>query len=100
MKREDLVSNAGAPERDQDTLRDQPAGPKIPAQEPAYDFQFVDHGSIWLLQPLTSEAKEWIKDTSPPEAQFLGEAMVVEHCYVSCVVEAIFDAGLSVIGAP
>jgi hypothetical protein len=45
------------------------------------DFAVENHGSIFLLQPLTPEAQVWIDEFIPEDAQYLGSAVAVEHRY-------------------
>lgn len=50
-----------------------------------------NHGSIWLLRPLDVKAQEWLRETAPDEAQFMGDAMAIERRYVQGVIDA-FEA--------
>lgn len=66
-----------------------------PVSVTSKDFQLEDNGSIWLFRPLTVAAKEFLANTAPEDAQFFGNAMVVEHRYVEGVCDAIDLAGLT-----
>lgn len=52
-----------------------------------------NHGSLWLFRPLDATAREWIHQTAPDDAQFMGDAMAVESRYVEGVQEAFEAAG-------
>jgi hypothetical protein len=61
------------------------------------DFVLENHGSLFLLRPLNSAAKEWTQDHLPvdsPETQFWGEAIVIEPRYVAPIVDGIIGDGL------
>lgn len=60
------------------------------------DFRLTHHGSIALLEPTNKSANQWLRDTAPDDAQFMGSAMAIEPGYVQGVIEAANDAGLSV----
>ncbi len=62
------------------------------------DLAIENHGSIYLVRPMSKAGREWIKSTSPDDAQFMGDAMAVEPRYVAGVVQAASDAGLNVDG--
>ena len=59
----------------------------------AADFLIQNEGSIYLFRPLTTEAREWLDETAPEDAQFFGEALVVEHRYAQHVAEVFQDNG-------
>ncbi len=63
---------------------------------PPADFRVEDHGSIFLLQPLTPAAQSWIDEHIPDDAQRLGSAIVVEHRYIADIVQGIRNDGLAV----
>jgi hypothetical protein len=63
---------------------------------PTPDFRCENHGSIFLLYPLSQSAQSWIKEHLPSDAQWLGNAAVVEHRYVSAILEGILNDGLAV----
>jgi len=61
------------------------------------DFTLENHGSLFLLRPLNSSAKEWMQEHLPvdnPETQFWGDAIVVEPRYVAPIVDGIVGDGL------
>jgi len=55
------------------------------------------HGSLYLLRPLTPEAKLWLIDnvgTPSDEVQWFGGAVVVEPRYVGDILEGLRADGL------
>jgi hypothetical protein len=61
------------------------------------DFKLENHGSLFLLRPLNSVAKDWMDEHLPvdsPETQFCGDAIVIEPRYVAPIVEGIIGDGL------
>lgn len=80
-------------EDDPDSLDPKKEFLRLPKALP--DFRIENHGSILLVRPLTDEAKEWLQNTAPEDAQFMGEAMAVEHRYIDGVVDAARADGLT-----
>jgi hypothetical protein len=63
------------------------------------DFRLENHGSLFLLHPLNSVAKNWMGEHLPmdnPETQFWGDAIVIEPRYVAPIVDGILEDGLVV----
>jgi len=60
------------------------------------DFLVSNHGSIFLLQPLTGAAHDWSADNLPADALRFGAAIAVEHRYIGDIVAGIQDDGLEV----
>jgi hypothetical protein len=61
------------------------------------DFKLENHGSLFLLRPLNSAAKEWMGEhlrMDNPETQFWGDAIVIESRYVAPIVDGIIADGL------
>lgn len=61
------------------------------------DFKLANHGSLFLLRPLNSSAKEWMQEHLPmdnPETRFWGDAIVVEARYIGPIVGGIIEDGL------
>ena len=64
-----------------------------------FDFKLENHGSLFLLCPLSTLAREWMNEHLPvgnPETQFFAGAIVVEPCYIGPIVEGIVGDGLVV----
>jgi len=73
-----------------DVCRSHPSETKL-------DFKLENHGSLFLLQPLSSAAKKWMSQNLPvdsPKTQFWNEAIVIEPRYVSSIVDGIVGDGL------
>jgi len=67
-----------------------------PTSENGPDFRCENHGSLFLLYPLTQSAQSWISQHIPPDAQTFGEAIVVEHRYIWTILDAVQTDGLKV----
>jgi hypothetical protein len=63
---------------------------------PTPDFHVENHGSVFLLYPLTQRAYSWIKEYLPENAQHFCTAVVVEHRYIWNILVAVQDDGLVV----
>lgn len=62
------------------------------------DFTLVNHGSISVLTPNTSAAREWVEDHIPDDAQWWCGGVVVEPRYVGSILDGIDVDGLTVGG--
>ena len=60
------------------------------------DFHCENHGSLFLLFPLTDFAQSWVQDHLPEDHMTFGNAVVVEHRYISNIVRGIQNDGLAV----
>jgi hypothetical protein len=60
------------------------------------DFRCENHGSIFLLHPLSESARSWIAENLPSDVQWFGNAVVIEHRYVWAIHEGIQNDGLAV----
>ena len=60
------------------------------------DFRCENHGSIFLLYPVSESAKSWIEENLPSDAQWFGNAVAIEHRYVWPILEGIRNDGLAV----
>lgn len=58
------------------------------------DLHFENHGSLVLVRPMTVKGEEFLRETAPDDAQFMGKAMAVEPRYVGDVCAAAGEAGL------
>jgi hypothetical protein len=50
------------------------------------DFRCENHGSLFLLYPLTQSALSWIEKHLPPDAQTFGKAIVIELRYIWAIL--------------
>jgi hypothetical protein len=72
------------------------------AEAKAADFTVQNHGSIFLLCPQTEAATEWARKHIGGENGFQPYwpgAVVVEHRYITDIVEGIKSDGLQVEAA-
>ncbi len=63
---------------------------------PTFDFRCENHGSVFLLTPLTQSGQSWIEENLPSNAQWFGNGVVVEHRYIWAILEGIQNDGLAV----
>jgi hypothetical protein len=68
--------------------------PLFPAQ--VVDAQVENHGTLFLVRPLTEAASDWLDDNVSDDAQYFGGALVVEHRYIAGLVEGMLGDGLNV----
>lgn len=60
------------------------------------DVRVHGSGSVYLLEPVTEAAQEWIDENIPDDAQYLGKNLAVEHRYVDHILEGMQNDGLVV----
>ena len=60
------------------------------------DFRCENHHSLFLLYPLTPTAHSWTKQHLPENAQWFGNAVVIEHRYIWAILDRIQNDGLKV----
>ena len=60
------------------------------------DFRCEIHGSLFLLFPLSQSAQSWVEEHLPTDAQWFGNAVVIEHRYIWAILEGIQNDGLAV----
>ena len=65
-------------------------------KESGPDFRVENHGSVFLLQPLTPAGNSWISEHLPEDAQWFGNGVVVEHRFIWAILEGIQSDGLEV----
>jgi hypothetical protein len=65
---------------------------------PTVDFLCENHGSIFLLRPLTSSATSWIEEHIGQDNGYQPyfPTVVVEHRYIADIVAGIQNDGLAV----
>ena len=65
---------------------------------PTVDFLFEDHGSIFLLRPLTPSATSWLEEHIGQDNGFqpYWPTCVIEHRYIWPILEGIQNDGLAV----
>jgi len=60
------------------------------------DFRCENHGSIFLLYPVSQFAQIWIEGNLPSDVQWFGQAVVVEHRCIWAILAGLQDDGLVV----
>ena len=60
------------------------------------DIKVENHGSIFLFQPLTDSARNWIEEHVGEDAQFWSGALVCEPRYASDLADGMMSDGLVV----
>jgi hypothetical protein len=68
-----------------------------PTENTKPDFIVENHGSIFLLRPLTAAANSWTEEHIPEDAQWFGGAVVVEHRFIWTILEGIQSDGLTAV---
>jgi hypothetical protein len=58
------------------------------------DLVVENHGSIFLLDPVTDLGRDWIAAHIPADATCFGGAVVVEHRYIRDIVVGAVTDGL------
>jgi len=67
-----------------------------PTESSGPDFVVENHGSIFLLQPLTAAANSWVEKHLSEDHMTFGGSVVVEHRFIADIVRGIQDDGLTV----
>jgi hypothetical protein len=60
----------------------------------APDVLVANDGTVFLFNPLTPRAKEWIEEHVHSDARWFGTTLVVEHRYAWALAQGMQDAGL------
>ena len=67
-----------------------------PTPQDRSDFYCENHGSFFLLVPITTLAHLWIQENIPPDNPKFGRGIVLEHQHVWAVLEYLQADGLVV----
>ena len=62
----------------------------------ALDFRCENHGSIFLLYPLSQSARSWVEENLQSDAQWFGNAVAIERRYIWPILEGVRNDGLAV----
>jgi hypothetical protein len=46
-----------------------------------------------MLRPLNDASRNWLGQMAPEEAEFWGDSLAMEPCYITAIVKAFEDAG-------
>ena len=60
------------------------------------DFVVKNEGSIFILRPVSTAAKDWANEHIPEDATHFGGGIVVEHRYIQDIIDGIKGDGLTV----
>jgi len=60
------------------------------------DVYVENHGSIFLVRPVSNSACDWLTENVSEESQYFGNALVVEHRYIEALIHGLQEAGLIV----
>jgi hypothetical protein len=61
---------------------------------------YTDDGcfaTVYAVRPLTPQARDWMAEHTPDDAQWLGGALMVEHRYLLGLIEGMEQDGLKVV---
>jgi len=58
------------------------------------DVLIRNEGTVFLFNPLTSKAKQWMEQNVHPDAQWFGTTLVVEHRFAWALAQGMKDDGL------
>ena len=61
---------------------------------PPVDILVENHFSLFLLRPVSDVGKDWLASHVAEDAQWFGNALVVEYRYVPDIVQGAIDDGL------
>lgn len=64
----------------------------------AADATCANHGSIWIIDPVSPAAEAWMDEHIPEGATWLHGALAVEHRYGPDIIRAMRGDGLRVEG--
>ena len=60
------------------------------------DFICENHGSIFLLRPVSSASFDWIEEHLPPDRLTFGNAVAIDHRCIWAILVGLQDDGLVV----
>jgi hypothetical protein len=63
---------------------------------PQPDLKLTGHGTIYLLQPITLAARDWVAEHMPDDATWCCGAVAVEHRFIDDIVLGAIRDGLEV----
>ena len=63
---------------------------------PTPDFLCENHGSIFLLRPVSPAAFSWIEEHLPPDRLTFGNAVAIDHRCIWAILVGLQDEGLVV----
>ena len=60
------------------------------------DLTIENHGSIFLLYPVTALGRDWVAENVAEDAMRFGDAVAVEHRYIEAIAIGAINDGLAV----
>ena len=60
------------------------------------DIRAENHGSLWLLRPVSTAGQSWLEEHVDADAITWGSAVVVEPRYVDAIIAGARQDGLEV----
>ncbi len=61
------------------------------------DFTIADHGSVFLIRPVSEAARQWLDENAVAEPwQWLGGALAVDHRFARNIIAELTDAGFKI----
>lgn len=60
------------------------------------DFHLINHGSIFVLTPQVTAAKEWVDEHFPESAQQWANGIVIEPRYIGPILDGIDEDGFTI----
>jgi hypothetical protein len=64
---------------------------------PTVDLFCENHGSIFLLRPVSLASFEWIEEHLPPDRITFGNAVAVDHRCIWAIIVGLQEDGLVVV---
>ena len=61
---------------------------------PDADFAAENHGSVWLLRPLSDAGREWCDEHLPEDSLMWGDAYAVDQHCITAIVMGMLDDSL------
>lgn len=60
------------------------------------DIAIRDEGSLFLIEPITDSAKDWLEYAMPSDTMTWSGSYVVEHRYVLYIIQDLIEQGFIV----
>ena len=64
--------------------------------QPTTDFTVAGHGPIIILRPRSPEARDWVDEHLPADAQWFAYGVVIERRYFEDIYDGIVGDGLTI----
>lgn len=60
-------------------------------------IKLVNHGTLVMAYPVDDAAAQWLRETAPEDAQFLGRALAIEPRYALGFADTFEAAGGEIV---